>query len=115
MRQRNRPRGLDAPAQQAKGHQANRHGRQQARQIGRVCCRQAAQQPEGDRRQLVVRVGEKFQEPDTGTKQRANDDAGKDQHQNCVTSRDCCSNLVDDQDRRQPAEIGCRFDRQDRQ
>ena len=46
--------------------------------------RQAAEQPEGHGRQLVVRIGKIFHEADAGAKQRADHDARQHQHQDRI-------------------------------
>ena len=77
---------VHAPAQEQQRHQAEQHAGAAAREVARRDRREAAEQPEGDRRQLVVRIGEVLEERDAGAEQRADDDAGEHQHEHWVVA-----------------------------
>ena len=83
--------------------------RQQIMNPGR---RQAAEQPERHRRQLVVGVGEIFHEADAGAEQRSDHDAGQYQHQDRIARAHRRADHVDDADRDQPADKGDGLDRE---
>ena len=84
LRQRHR---VHAPAQRDQHRRAEQNRPEQRHEVGGVVAGEAAEQPEGHGRQLVVGVGEILHEADAGAEQRADDDAGQHQHQDVSPPR----------------------------
>ena len=76
---------------------------------------EAAEQPEGDGRQLVVGVGQDLQERDDRAGEGAYDHAGQHQDQNGIAPARGCGHEVDQSHGDQAADEGQQLDTQDRQ
>ena len=76
---------------------------------------ETAQEPEGDRRQLVVRVGQHLEQRDHGTRQSAHDHARQYQHQDGLAAADRGRDEIDQGHGGEPADEGQGLDAQDRQ
>ena len=59
---------------------------------------EAAEQPEGHRRKLIVGIGEIFHETDAGAEQRADDDAGEHKNENRIAGADRGADRIDRSD-----------------
>jgi hypothetical protein len=71
----------DAPAVEHERHEAHRDQRGRDREIGHLHAREAAEQPERDGGELVVRIGHDLDQRDAGARERTRHDAAEHQHQ----------------------------------
>jgi hypothetical protein len=70
---------------------------------------------EGDRRQLVVGVGQNFQQRDRGARERADDDTGQHQHEDRLAAAHGACDQQHEPDRAEPDDEGQELDAQDRE
>ena len=106
---------VDAPAQQEQGCQAQEHGRNGSAQVASGGAGQAAQEPESDRRQLVVGVGQDLEQGDHRAGEGADDHAGQDQHQYRLAAADGGGHQIDQGHGGEAAGEGEQLDAQNRQ
>jgi hypothetical protein len=101
---------VHAPAQKMQRHEAEQDERRGAEHIGGRDGGKAAEQPEGDRRQLIVRVGQHLQERDHRAGERAQHDASQHQNQDRLAAADRRGDGVDEAHRRDAEDEGQQLD-----
>jgi hypothetical protein len=104
---------VHAPAQRQQRGGAKRDRAEQRHEIGRADRGKTAEQPERHRRQLIIGIGEIFDEADAGTEQRTDHDAGENQHQHGIARPRRRADHVDGCDGDQPAGEGQRLNGED--
>jgi hypothetical protein len=77
---------VHAPAQERQRCETERDQRKRRREIARQHAGEASEQPEGDRRQLVVRIGHVLRERHARSEERADHDSGEHQREHPVVS-----------------------------
>jgi hypothetical protein len=100
---------------QDKWHETEQDQRRNNGKIGELYSREAAEQPEGDGRKLVIGIGKDLHQRDAGARERADDDARQHQHQGAVMAAQGRRNEIDQQHGRNAAEEGECLDAEDRQ
>ena len=106
---------VDPPAQQHQRHQPGENRRRGGQDVLGLHPGQAAEQPEGDRRQLVVGIGQHLEERGRRAGQRADHHAGQHQDQRAVADADRSRDESDKRHRGEPAGEAHQLDRQHRE
>ena len=106
---------VDPPAQQHQRDQPGQHDRRGGQDVLGLHAGQAAEQPEGDRGQLVVGIGENLEERGRGARQRAHHHPGEHQDQRAVADPHRGRDESHQRHRPEPAREPHELDRDDRQ